>query len=221
MSTPITLLVGAFPPEVGTLAAALARHPDYHVCVGGIGSVACALGVATELARLENVVEVLFVGSAGIYPGHDPAARTLPPEVAERVRPGHASLGSVAVSAEFTRHDLGVLWGHARLPGPMQDRIVTRPGPVARRLLEQSDVLRGATNSPDAVSLLLPPDKPALASFENMEAFGAALACSRLGLPFAAALALTNLVGPDGSAQWFSNHKDFGQVLQERILSVL
>ena len=216
-----TLLIGAFPPEVGLLAEALSSSTEYSVAVAGIGSVACALAVEAELA-VGGTGEVLFVGSAGLYPGHDPNRERNPALAGlARLRPGFASLGCIAVSTRFARHDLSILWGHARVPGPMADRVRTKAGPLGMRLAGQPDVLEGATNCPDAVSLALPEGLEIEESFENMEAFGAAVACLRRGVPFSAVFSLTNLVGPEGSTQWFRNHKDFGHALQERILSIL
>ena len=216
----ITLLIGAFPPEVGLLAEELASSKSFRVAVGGIGSVACALGVELELAR-DDVSEVLFVGSAGVYPGYQAAPPPDPSPGLDRLRPGYALLGCLAVSADFSRHDLAVLWGHARLPGPMTHRVTTGAGPLGLLLRKEEDIIEGPTNSPDAVSLSLPENFRAEAAFENMEAFGAAVASLRRGVPFSAVFSLTNIVGPEGSTQWFRNHKDFGLALQERVLSLL
>lgn len=213
---PRTLLVGAFGPEVdrlvageavplGDQAAGVSRRRAFEVLEAGIGSVAAAVSVQARLLNpaLPPITEILFLGSAGVY---DAAVR------------GRGA--RFAYSTRFCKRDLAAIKGEARLPGVTGDVIESRPGVFARELTaRRPEFVSGVTNSTDSVSLVSL--QVTECDFENLEVYGIAYVCKRYEIDFAALLALTNAVGPDGSDEWRANYREMSLELQQIVLDSL
>ena len=56
---------------------------------------------------------------------------------------------------------------------------------------------------------------------EHLEAFGVALACKHVGIPFLAVLGITNDVGPDAHVQWLTHRDDAQQAARIAIKPLL
>lgn len=198
------LIVGAFAPEVDLLAdipvSSDANVAGFDVFAAGIGSVAAAVSVQERILnpKLPPVGEVLFLGSAGAY---DSSVAAGP--------------GRFAFSTEFCKRDLAAIEGRARLPGPTGETIQCEAGRRVAGMLQFIEAKKfavGVTNSTDSVSLVNVAVKDC--NFENLETYGIAWVCKRYNLPFAAMLALTNTVGPAGSEEWSTNHREMSLELQ-------
>lgn len=148
----------------------------------GVGPVASALGAAELLAG--DVDGVVFVGTAGAYPGG--------PAVGAVVRPARVGLsqGLAEVGA-----------GYAPLaPEPLD------VAPWGRDVagVVRADVLAVEAITTDAAVVAA---RGAAWAVEHMEVFSAAWAAHRRGVPFAAFLGIANVVGPEAHEQWLA-HRD-------------
>ncbi len=199
------LFIGAFPPEIELIARG--DSPENLMVEAldcGVGNVSAALALQERLLDRDKppVAEAIFIGSAGCY-DEGPFGPPL----------------NLGFAVGFENREIAVTAGDAHLPDLMLSALETRPGPLGLRLRDELGARTGSVNSPDSLTLSPPPG--IRGEFENMEAFGLACAAARSELPFCAVLALTNRVGPDGSAQWRANHREMGRALQEAILRVL
>jgi len=161
----------------------------------GVGNIAAADSLRGLLATARDTcAEILFLGSAGAYVS--------------------GSRGFV-LAHSFGQKELAVLEGRAVQPGAMPTLFETAQGPLARALAQGSDLAPGKVNCPGALSLVDPGDVSW--THENLECAGLAYVASSMQLPFAALLAVTNAVGPQGSKEWQANHKEMGRTLQLRL----
>ncbi|MBE7439519.1 MAG: hypothetical protein HS115_13765 [Spirochaetales bacterium] len=162
----------------------------FHLC--GVGNIAAATALCRLLERSEGAcAEILFLGSAGAYSGGSREA---------------------ILATVFGQKELAVLQGRAVPPDLMPTHFTTGPGPLARSLFLSGNFSSGKVNSPGAVSLVDP--GAGEWTHENLECAGLAYVASLYQLPFAALLAVTNSVGPQGSAEWKGNYKEQGGTLQ-------
>jgi purine-nucleoside phosphorylase len=192
-----TLIVSAWEPELAPLRRLLRGAPvarELALEAVGVGTVDAAVGAAHALARTRPR-RVLFVGTAGVYPGA--TARALP-------------IGAAAVAGELRLVSTATLRGDAYAPAPLVAAAETTP--ALRAQLE-----RAAAEAPPAVTVACPlaiTHTAALArriaatgaALENLEAFGVARAAASARVPFAAVLGVSNVVGPRAHAEWRANH---------------
>jgi nucleoside phosphorylase len=198
MATAIrTLVVSAWDPEVAPLGrllgAAKPARRDVALAAVGVGTVDAAVGAAAAIARVRPR-RVIFVGTAGVYPG---AARA------------HA-IGTAALGGELRLVSTATLRGDAYHPAPLVATATT------------DEVLRAglarAADAPVATAIVACPlaitQTTALARriaatgavLENLEAFAVARAAAAVRVPFAAVLGVSNVVGPRAHAEWRANH---------------
>jgi purine-nucleoside phosphorylase len=197
----IILVLSAWEPEIAPLRRRLARPPAGGlartiVCRAvGVGAVDAAIGAARAIAEV-SPAQVVFVGTAGTYPG------------AGAARP----MGAVALPDELVLCSTAALRGDGYLPGPVVQRV-----PAAAALLA---ALRGASPSIDgnggAASPLAITQSATLArriaratgaAYENLETFSVARAAALADLPMAAVLGIANRVGPAAHAEWRRHHQ--------------
>lgn len=159
----------------------------------GVGPVVTAARMATVL-REHKPTGVVMVGTAGAYQTRLPVGTAV---VAERVglSEGVAAMG------------LGYV---PRAPQPIS---------CDPRLLERLDgprcsVLTVSAITTDAVLAGRLSDGWQI---EQMEAYGAAVACQQAGVPFVAVYGISNVVGPDAHAQWLAHRHE----AQERALALV
>ena len=162
---------------VSAVREELGEHPGEPL---GVGPVVTAARMAT-LLRERTPSGVVMVGTAGAYQG-GPAVGTA--VVAERVglSEGVAAmgLGYVPRAPQPLVCDARLL---ERLAGP-------RVSVLTVSAITTDSVLAGRLSDGWQV--------------EQMEAYGAAVACSQAGVPFAAVYGISNVVGPDAHTQWLA-----------------
>ncbi len=162
---------------VSAVREELGAHPGEPL---GVGPVVSAARMATVL-RERQPAAVVMVGTAGAYQG-GPAVGTA--VVAERVglSEGVAAmgLGYVPRAPQPISCDSKLL---ARLDGP-------RVSVLTVSAITTDSVLAGRLSDGWQV--------------EQMEAYGAAVACAQAGVPFAAVYGISNVVGPDAHTQWLA-----------------
>lgn len=191
------LIAAAHPSELEGLREALgrslsARVRDLRVAANtvGVGVPAAALG-AMRILREQRPRALVLLGSCGSYT--------------------RAPLLTAAVPNTLQLVDAAVLAGQAAFPGPMPVRA------QAHRALSAGiakcagrGVLRGplATTSGITTSDALARKIAAKSqcAVENLEGVAVGLACESEGVPFAALLVTTNVVGKHGRKQWLANH---------------
>lgn len=154
----------------------------------GVGMLVAGIATARLLAS-ERPDAVIFVGTAGAYPGGPP-------------------VGSVVTARKF-----GVVSGTATLGLGYVPR-APEPLPADPDLLGALGL-----PLVDVACLVAITTDPALAArigaswqVEHMEAYGVAAACAAAGtstgrIAFAAVLGITNVVGPSAHAEWRANRE--------------
>jgi len=158
--------------------------------VAGIGLVEAAIGATAAIAEVKPDA-VMFVGTAGSYPGR---------------RPDLALAGVVAARRLVLSSD-GVATGDAYFPPALP---ATQETTVAlRRIAAAAGLLMADVACPLAITSRPVPvgrgsQSPAC-DVENLEAFAVARAAVAGRLPFAAILGISNAVGPSAHAAWKRN----------------
>jgi futalosine hydrolase len=188
------LVVAAFAPELeglqpmldGVMRAELGGLVVFARPVG-IGLVAAASGAATRL-EAHRPHAVVLVGTCGAYPGSGLA------------------IGDIAVARTVALVEPAVLEGRSAFPEPMSARVDPHPALTAAiasgggSLVDVATTLAVTTDEGLAVSLAR------RGAVEHLEAFAVATACAAKNVPFAVALGVANIVGPQGRSQWRENH---------------
>jgi futalosine hydrolase len=200
LSTPRTLVVSAFEPEIAALRPLVRASPRVTLAAAGIGAVDAAVGTAAAIAA-SRPSRVIFVGTAGVYGN---AARAGLP------------IGSVAVAGAMVCVSTAALRGEAYLPAPTTLRAETHAR--LRAVLGTAAAEAGTPRSLNcSVACPLAITRSAAlarrivaatgADLENLEAFAVARAAAAAGVDFAAVLGVANRVGPTGHAQWRRHHR--------------
>jgi nucleoside phosphorylase len=161
----------------------------------GVGPVDAAIGAARAIARWRPR-DVIFIGTAGAYPG----PRTT------------AGIGTVAVAGEMRAVSTAALRGEAYVAGAQSTRarasarlvaplVRQLPAPPRRRLRVACPV---AITQSTALARRIARDTGA--ALENLEAFAVACAARAADVEFAAVLGVSNRVGPSGHVEWRAHH---------------
>jgi uridine phosphorylase len=190
MTTRPSLLLAAFPPELGPLG----DHPPVGWRSGctGVGAVTAAVATARLLAAL-TPAKVLFVGTCGAYDG--------------RLEVGDPLWASDALAIS-----LDVLEGRAYRPEIECVRwpaTLTPPLPFPAHSVA---VPPGITRTEEGARRL-----GGLAAAEHLELTGVFAACREAGIPCGAALVVANRVGPGAHAEWRANHEAASRGLLETL----
>jgi purine-nucleoside phosphorylase len=190
-----TLVLSAFEPELAPLRPLVRGVRQVTLSPVGIGAVDAAIGAARAIARARPR-RVIFVGTAGVYPGGR--------------RRDAASIGDVVVPAALHCVSTAALRELGYLPQPQVVRAT--PSPALRRALAPS----AATDEQVVACPLAITRSAALArrivastgaSVENLEAFAVARAAETAGVEFAAVLGIANQVGPSAHREWLAHHR--------------
>jgi nucleoside phosphorylase len=191
-----TLVVSAWDPEIAPLRRMLRAAPRRWTATAvGVGPVDAAIGAARAIARWRPT-RVIFVGTAGAYPG-------------PRTTPG---IGTVAVAGEMRAVSTASLRGEAYVAGPQSTRARASTGLVAQLAARMPAPPRRPSSVACPVAIT---QSAALArriardtgaALENLEAFAVARAAGAAGVEFAAVLGVSNRVGPSGHAEWRAHH---------------
>lgn len=208
---PVVLICGAFAPEIDLLLPLAGRRIELRnqvyelrVIESGIGALNSGLRVA-EALRNNPEAELLFVGSAGAY------------------RQDQTLLQSFAFAKDFRCVDLAVVCGQAKALEGVYPSLNFVPGEFASVLAATPlPWVTGTANSTNSISLCAAEEFSASGlDFENLECYGIALAATKARRPFSAALALTNLVGPQGSEEWRRNYRTCSLKMQNGIVALI
>ncbi len=187
------LVLAAWPPELAELRRLLKQREmgkQVVARVAGVGLVEAAIGTTATIAEVRPDA-VIFVGTAGSYPG---------------LRPDLALAGVVAARRLVLSAE-GVATGHAYLPHTLPATQATtltirRIAAAAGLLMADVACPLAITSRPAAVGLRA---RALACDVENLEAFAVARAAATAGLPFAAILGISNAVGPSAHAAWKRN----------------
>jgi purine-nucleoside phosphorylase len=189
-------VVSAFAPELAALRRALRRLPAPAAAPVvsapvGIGAVEAAIGAARALARIRPRA-VLFVGTAGRY----------------RLAP--LATGEVAVARRLVLASTAAIRGDGYLPARLLAAART-DGRLGRALMRAAAAAGVRAARVDAATPLgITRDRTLAArlhratgaAVENLEVFAVARAAAAAGVPFGAALGISNRVGPGAHAEW-------------------
>jgi purine-nucleoside phosphorylase len=198
MATVRTLVLSAWDPEVAPLARLLRAHPPHAKGVAlaavGVGTVDAGVGAAHAIARTKPA-RVIFVGTAGVYPS---AARAF-------------AIGDSALADDVRLVSSAALRGEAYHPAPLVAAASTTKSLRAALARANGPDLLPVANVACPVAIT---KAPALArrlgatgaALENLEAFAVARAAEAAGLPFAAVLGISNIVGPKAHEEWRTHH---------------
>jgi purine-nucleoside phosphorylase len=181
------LIVAAWAPELAAL-----RRPKVAGMVMaevGVGLVEAAEGTARALAKLRPRALIL-VGTAGRYPGND--------------APG---VGQVAIVGRSILACGDAEAGRAYWPAPLpRTTEPTQKARLAGALARSSGAPIVDVACPLAItratSLARSLGRSTGAQLENLEAFAVLRAAAAAGVPCAAVLGVTNVVGPAAHAEW-------------------
>jgi len=181
------LIVSAFGPELAPLGVPLGEatlgRARVLLAPVGIGPIAAAAGAASLLARHE-VERVAVVGTAGVLPR---AATRFP-------------IGTAVVAGSTTLVDAEVLRGLAERPDALVDAF-------ALDARDESTGARVATTTGITVDHALARTiEEAGFDLEHLELAGVAAACAAARRPLSAVLGISNVVGPEGRAEWRAHH---------------
>ncbi len=196
------LICAAFQPELDPLlqtgfhrdaAAGVFWHSSGQVVAAalGVGGQAFSLGFAGLLARLP-LKQAVFTGTCGVYPGRE---ASYPP--GSLVRATTACLG-----------DLMVATGRGYLPAPVADEISLAEGflpPIAASLPAARSLSLTAITADDDVAAVLADHYRT--ELEQLECHAFAAACQAGGIAGTTLLAVSNVVGRRGHAQWAACHE--------------
>jgi purine-nucleoside phosphorylase len=201
-----TLVVSAFEPEIAPLRRLARGLRQVTLAPVGIGAVDAAIGAAHAIATARPR-RVIFVGTAGVYPGGR--------------RGDTPGVGDVVVSGPIHCVSTAALRGAGYLPEPQVTRAT--PSPALCRAI--------AAGSGQAVACPLAITRSAAlarriasstgASVENLEAFAVARASEIAGVEFAAVLGIANRVGPAAHREWLANHQEASRAVAEVIAAYL
>lgn len=180
------------------------RYRELVAAALGVGALDCALGLAPLLAEVAPQ-KAVFTGSCGVYSG---ALAEYP-------------LGSLVAPSRVRFGDFGEACGHSYFPACQVLTIDLDPE-LNSGLDAGGDGLCLALNAITAdYAAAVKLQNFYSASFEQMEAYGFARACSEAGTRAALLLAVVNEVGPQGHRQWLANFpvaaEDCARHLWERI----
>ncbi|MCW7470487.1 nucleoside phosphorylase-I family protein [Leptospira kanakyensis] len=188
-----TLITGAFEGEVGILRAS-GKFP--HLEVMGIGNLDAAVNLSQYLSQKKEIQNIIFFGSCGAYEWTN------------------FSIGSiVSPNLVYTKELSHTLRLSKQIP-------VT---PEFYELVTDKSFQAANCNAPTTITLaeLKNPPDPSWENLEveNLELFGIAKVAAKFSVTVTAYLAITNLVGKDGSTDWAKNWKELSHTLQNQFLN--
>jgi nucleoside phosphorylase len=192
-----TLIVSAFEPELAPLRRFLLGVRHAATAIVGVGAVEAAVGAARAIAAARPQ-QVIFVGTAGVYPGGRPTV----------------AIGTALVAGQIHCISTAALRGDGYLPDLV---VVKAETAAALREAIAAGAPRATGRAIAAVACPLAITRSAKlareiaaatgATLENLEAFAVARAASAAGVDFAAVLGVANRVGPAGHREWLAHHR--------------
>lgn len=165
----------------------------------GIGNLEAALELETLLQTHPELQGVLFIGSAGAYSW------------------AKLSIGDFVYSESFSSYSISSALGISK---QIQNDTISKTNYsyFPKGYLLSKNWKEVVTNCPSEITLnqIEKPPVPQWTQFhaENMESYGVARVCQKRKIPFLALFAITNIVGPEGSAQWKKNWRKQSDQIQ-------
>ncbi len=203
-----TLICSAIKEEVDQIL----KLEKFTVLVCGIGNLEAGLNLQRFLLDCLNnknlifPTQVLFIGSAGVYPWLHP----------------NFWKNKFGFSFQFENQELAKIERKVRVPETVPDVYEFSHSfefkPVEEILISKTNAT-GSITIDNVFGKSLEYLREHDLGFENMECFGLAKVCNHFQLPFYSFFALTNTVGPLGSEEWKFNYKKESAKLQEFLLS--
>jgi len=198
---PATLLLSAWEPEIAPLRrwlrSAAGRRPArvVHLATVGVGAVDAGIATTALIHRLRPRC-VLFVGTAGVFPG---PRGVLP-----------VAIDDAAVVSRAALVATGVLRKESYLPPPLMTEVVCDRSLVSALLHAATGATVATAACPLAITrspvLARRITRATQATVENLELFAVGRAATLAGLPFAALVGVANRVGPRAHAEWKQHH---------------
>lgn len=207
-------------PSKTLICSAIAEELDqisisgkYPILLCGVGNLEAGLRLQKFLLEHQNKnltlpTQVLFIGSAGVYPWLHPSFWK----------------DRFGFSFQIENQELGKIERRIRIPEIIPD---SYEFPYPFEFTSKEEILISKTNASGSITIenvsgkVLEYLREHDIGFENMECFGLAKVCHDFRIPFYSFFALTNTVGPLGSEEWKSNYKKESAKLQEFLLSFL
>ncbi len=207
-------LVSAIDEELEGLGM---NHKSVLISSLGIGNLVASVSLTEILLQNPSIQEVIFIGSAGTY------SSSICPY------PGFAS------GSSYNYIELGVWRGISQIPEQMPVVSSPKRGKIGKEILDRLRLKTYSVNSPNSISLISWRSEIYLENstnkrysrdfenilLENMECFGLSLVCEKKNLGFTSLFAVTNEVGPEGSAEWRNNYQKLGRELCQKIQEVV
>lgn len=160
--------------------------------------------------RKDTLKEIIFLGSCGSY---DLDYKQ-----------------DFIASCNFINYDYASLTNQSKSLPEVSKLIKTEQGEVAKSIAHLYHWEFGIVNSTDSITLKKI-DKNLLLKkinnhsignvYENLEAYGIALFCSKIKIPFTAFLSITNAVYENGSEEWLKNYQSMAKKLNLMIKNYL
>lgn len=189
-----TLVTGAFEGEINLLKAS---NQFPYLEVMGIGNLEAAVQLSEYLSKNRNIRHIVFFGSCGAY-------------VWSGIKIGSFISPNRVYSKEIS---------HAL---KMAKQIPETP--EFYEMTPDKSLQITTCNAPTTITLIdlkNPPEESwKNLEIENLELFGISKVASKFSVTVTAYLAVTNLVGPNGSNDWVKNWKSLSHSLQNKILSL-
>ncbi|EOQ95743.1 hypothetical protein LEP1GSC195_1815 [Leptospira wolbachii serovar Codice str. CDC] len=186
------LVTGAFEGEVGILRDSRVFP---HLRVMGIGNLEAAVNLSDYLFRNKEIRRIVFFGSCGAYEWSGIPIKSV-----------------VSPNLVFTKELTHALKLSKQIP----------ESPDSYELIPDKNFRPVRCNAPTTITLTElktpPEDSWVSLEVENLELFGIAKVAAKFSISLTAYLAVTNLVGPNGSADWANHWKELSHSLQNQFL---
>lgn len=189
-----TLVTGAFIGEIDLLKAS-GQFP--HLDVMGIGNLEAAVQLSDYLSKNSNIHHIVFFGSCGAYEWSG------------------ITIGSfISPNRVYSKEISHTLKISKQIP----------ESPEFYEITPDKSLQTAACNAPTTITLIdlkHPPEESwKNLEIENLELFGITKVANKFSVTVTAYLAVTNLVGQNGSNDWAKNWKQLSHSLQNKILFV-
>lgn len=196
MKNRMTLLIcSAFLPEIQVLRERIAAAPSVVTATLGVGLVSAASRISSILEH-HSISRILFTGTCGV------------------LTPAIVSIGDIVRARTLYSGDTGAFDGANHVPDLMPTTVTPARFLEPRRFVQDCDVLSplSITHSEDGATVLRNrfPD----GIVENLECFAVAWNAALRAIPFEAILGVTNIIGPNGHAEWRAHHERVSAAVQ-------
>jgi nucleoside phosphorylase len=210
------LVVAAWEPELARLRARIAdrrpQRPELVLETVGVGLVEASIAM-TRCIEAHRPTAALFLGTCGVFLDATHATASSPA----------LEVLAVVTAARAELVDASAVEGKAALPGPMparatfDDRLRSALVQAGARSVHVANTV--AITTDDALAARLACD--GAHQVEHLEAFAFARACAVASVPSAAALAVANVVGARGRAEWLANHLQASATVADLVFDAL